>query len=391
MKKVISCISIVVVIAIAFIGIRMATAPTDIAFVQTAEMPKLPDLNKIMPTDLSEKVAIAIDDQIAYKNTDEIQPTASTAKMIMALMVVEKKPLTLGETGPMITITPEFYNKYLYYVAHNGSNTAVRLGENISEYDGLASALLASSNNMADTLAIWAFGSLENYKQYTESRLAEWGLKNTTIGIDASGYSDTTKSTAADLAIVAQKLMANPVLAEIVGKKSHTIPVAGTVENTNKTLGEFGIVGVKTGFINKASGYCLATAYKLQEHVITVVVLGAQSRENSFTISKQVVEKLQTSLTETEIVQQNQEVGHYESWWGGKTPILATDKISVVVWSSINPTLTLSMDESRDNEEATGILSFTYGNKNTEISVTTNNFRASPSFWDRLQYALFMK
>ena len=375
MKKIV----IVIIIAVmTFFGIRIATAPTDYDLVQTYALPRLPQLE--IP-ETSEKVAVAIDGKVVYKNTDEIQPTASTAKMISAIMVMEKKPFALGETGETIEITKEFYDKYLYYARNNGSNTAVQVGEKISEYDGLASALLPSSNNMADTLAIWAFGSLENYKEYATKRLAEWGLHDTTIGIDASGFSDTTKSSAADLAIVAQKLMENPVLADIVGKKSHQVPVAGTIENTNKTLGELGIIGVKTGHISKESGYCLATAYKLGEHLVTVVVLKSPTREDSFAVSKQVVEAMQKSLTgETALVHKGQEAGYYESWWGGRTPIVANEDAAALSWAGAGASVKLG--ETLDYE---------IGNKNISVPVSAEGFRAEPSFWDRLQFALFLK
>lgn len=391
-KKIAIIVPVLLLVAAAtFVGIRMATAPSDIAFVQTAIVPELPNLDEIIPADLSEKVAVAVDGQVAFKNSDEMQPTASTAKMIMALMVLEKQPLELGDAGPTINITAEFYNRYLYYATHNGSHTKVALGEQISEYDGLASAMLVSSNNMSDTLAIWAFGSLDAYKEYAQARLKEWGLNNTTIGIDASGFSRTTTSTAADLAIIAQKLMANPVLAEIVGKKTHNVPVAGELTNTNKLLGEVGIVGVKTGWIGDYSGYCLASAYKIDEHVVTVVVLNAPTREESFSVSRQIVEKLQESLHESEIIAQNQEVGYYESWWGGKTPIRAAGNISALTWSGTSSTLALNMDELRDGQEATGKLFYSFADKNASTRVSTEGLKTSPSFWDRLQYALFLK
>ena len=376
---------------LAFVGIRMATAPTTLSYKQTITMPELPNLDAVNPADLQERVAVAVDGRIAYKNSDDVQPSASTAKMIMALMVTEKRPIALGETGPTISITSEFYKNYLYYATHNGSFTKVAVGEQISEYDALASALIVSSNNMADTLAIWAFDSMDNYRAYAQARLEEWGLKNTTIGIDAGGYSDTTTSTAADLALIAQKVMEHPVLAEIVGKQNHTVPVEGEIKNTNKTLGEFNIVGVKTGYIGNNSGFCLASAYRLGEHIVTVTVLHSPTREKSFEVSKQVVEKLQSVLAESEIVKQDQEVGYYESWWGGKTQIYASEDMSALAWSTSNASLTLKMDELQEGQEATGLLTFNYNDTMKPASVTTKGLKTKPSFWDRLQYALFMK
>jgi D-alanyl-D-alanine carboxypeptidase len=311
--------------------------------------------------------------------------------MIMAVMVMEKKPFKLGEVGETITINQQYYGRYSYYATHNGSNTRVQLGEQISEYDALASALLASSNNMADTLAMWAFGSFQEYKLYAETRLKEWGLTHTTIGIDASGYSSTTTSTAADMAIVAQKLMENPVLAEIVGLKTRTVPVAGELKNTNKALGYKGILGIKTGWIGASSGYCLATAYKLNDHLITMVLLGAPSRDESFTLTKSLVDGLQDGLKETEIVKADQEVGYYESWWGGRTEVKVSEGASTLAWTDMHPKLELTMGERKDGEEVTGELKFTADNGEKTVRISTRGFQASPSFLDRLQYALFIK
>lgn len=390
MKKWLIGIAAVLLLAVAFVGIRMATAPADITFVQTVKMTEFPSLEQIVPADLSEKVAVAIDGRVAYQNSSEAQATASTAKMITAVMVMEKKPFSLGETGETITINQQYYGRYSYYATHNGSNTRVQLGEKISQYDALASALLASSNNMADTLAMWAFGSFEEYKLYAETRLAEWGLKDTKIGIDASGYSSTTTSTAADLAIIAQKLMEDPVLAEIVGLKTRTVPVAGELKNTNKLLGKNGILGIKTGWIGASSGYCLATAYEINEHLVTIVLLGAPTRDASFERSKSVIDALQAGLKETEIVKKDQEVGYYESWWGGRTPVVATEEMLVFTWAEENPTLELAMKDREKNAEATGELTIHTQNASHSIDVTTRDFQAYPTFLDRLQYALFI-
>ena len=47
-------------------------------------------------------------------------PTASTAKMIMALAVMEKKPFELGTKGETITIDAALYERYSWYISHNG-------------------------------------------------------------------------------------------------------------------------------------------------------------------------------------------------------------------------------------------------------------------------------
>jgi D-alanyl-D-alanine carboxypeptidase (penicillin-binding protein 5/6) len=74
---------------------------------------------------------------------------------------------------------------------------------------------------------------------------------------DPSGYDDATVSTAADQVRIVVRAMRLPVFASIVATPSATLPVAGTVHNTNTLLGQNGFVGVKTGS-DAAAGGCFA-------------------------------------------------------------------------------------------------------------------------------------
>src|SRR5205814_9621051 len=74
---------------------------------------------------------------------------------------------------------------------------------------------------------------------------------------DPSGYDDDTVSTAADQLRIVDRAMRLPVFASIVATPSATLPVAGTVHNTNTLLGRDGFVGVKTGS-DSAAGSCFA-------------------------------------------------------------------------------------------------------------------------------------
>jgi D-alanyl-D-alanine carboxypeptidase (penicillin-binding protein 5/6) len=76
---------------------------------------------------------------------------------------------------------------------------------------------------------------------------------------DPSGYDDATVSTAADQVRIVEVAMRLPVFAGIVAMPSVTLPVAGTVHNTDTLLGHAGFVGVKTGS-DEAAGGCFAFA-----------------------------------------------------------------------------------------------------------------------------------
>lgn len=359
-----------------FVGVGISMMDIEVSTEFTYKAPDLPDLKLDFELGYGQWAA-AINGSVVMKSADELapQPTASTAKMILALAVVDKKPLSEEDPGEGITITEEMYNKYVWYVANNGSNTAVTVGERISEYDALCSVLLASSNNMADSLAIWAFGSLDGYKTYATEMLQKLGVTNTKIGVDASGYDPSTTSTAEDLAKIATALMNQPVLAEIVGRSEAVVPVAGNIKNTNHLVGTDGIIGVKTGYIGDASGYCLVSAYKESSETITVALLGAPTREASFDDTQRIVEELQKIIVTRNLVAKEQEVGHFATWWAGNIPIKATEDLNGVFANRAEIELVMTKN--------TGKMTFASSEINYEVSVEAEEFPREPTFWQK--------
>lgn len=366
-----------VVIIIITILIKMFTLETEVELVQTITMPTLPVISEMQNGDFKQK-AIAIDGKIIQETNQSPHPTASTAKMLLGLAIMEKKPFNQGETGETITITPEYYDKYIWYITHNGSNTKVVTGEEISEYDALASVLLASSNNMADTLAIWAFGSLEDYRTYATEMLEKIGAKNTTIGVDASGYDESSTATAEDLAIIANKLLENPVLREIVGLKSYSVPVAGLIQNGNQILGDklnndAVVSGVKTGYIGDISGYNLVSSYEVARHRVTLAVLGSVSRQASFEESENELLRLSQELEPTIVAPEDSVVGHYQTWWSGQHNIYANEAMTVLAPASSDTKLELT-DQN---------LKATINGEEYTVKTTHESFPESPTFWER--------
>lgn len=329
--------------------------------------------------------ALAIDGKsVAGKNFEnsekEIRPTASTIKMILGLAIMREKPFSLGEVGEIITIDKEMYDKYIYYINNGGSYTAVRMGEEISEYDALVSVFLASSNNMADSLAIWAFGSLENYQEYATNMLAELGIKNTTIGVDASGFSETATSTAEDLAKIGAKVLEEPVLAEIVKTEYYEVPVAGLIYNTNGILGKSGVIGVKTGYIGEVSGYCLISGYKEGEHIMTIALLGMPTRDSSFNESLALIQKLQSELTISNLVEKGREVGYYNSWWTGPVEIRAEEDFSELLWAEAEKEVDLEMSDEE------GTLSLKIAGNDYKIKVRADAYENKPSLMEKIMH-----
>jgi serine-type D-Ala-D-Ala carboxypeptidase (penicillin-binding protein 5/6) len=63
-----------------------------------------------------------------------------------------------------------------------------------------------------------------------------------------------------------------PALAGIVDMPTAVVPVAGVIHNTNKLLGQDGIVGVKTGSTQTAGGCLLVAAWSQPGRHKTLVV-----------------------------------------------------------------------------------------------------------------------
>jgi len=205
------------------------------------------------------------------------RPTASTAKLITALTILKKYPLQPGQSGPTLTMSRSDIELMISNSAQNGSEIGkIFVGEQLSEYQMLQAMMLPSANNMADSLAVWAYGSLPAYAAAANNYLASLGLHDTHVGIDASGLDPSTVSTAHDLVILGELAMQNRVLAEIVATPSvNGFPLVGTITNVNTLLGQDGIVGVKTGNSDEAGGVFVFAAEYTKPDGKKLVIVGA--------------------------------------------------------------------------------------------------------------------
>ena len=113
-------------------------------------------------------------------------PMASVAKVMVALAVLQQKPLQIDEQGPNVPITNEDVLLYQQYMSEGQSVAAVQAGEKLSEYQALQALLLPSGNNIATTLTNWAFGSQSDYLSYANNYAKNIGMTKTTF-TDASG------------------------------------------------------------------------------------------------------------------------------------------------------------------------------------------------------------
>lgn len=301
-------------------------------------------------------VGIVGDNTITYNGSNSKLPIASTAKLITCLAVLSEKPLKLGQQGPIITMTAKDVALYEQYLAAGGSVVKVVDGEQISEYQMIQTIMLPSANNMADSLVDWAFGSTANYSEYANAYLKKHGINNTNVGVDASGLSPTSTSTAEDLVKIGKLAMENPVLAEVVGQKTATgIPVVNDIKNVNYLLGTNGIIGVKTGNTDEAGGvFVSASTVKINERPTTIVtsVIGAPNLVTAMNSSVPLITSSQQNFPEVTLVAANRVVGHYDVPWGDSIPAKTGDDLSFQAFGGNKVSANVKLESIPANSQA---------------------------------------
>jgi serine-type D-Ala-D-Ala carboxypeptidase (penicillin-binding protein 5/6) len=183
-------------------------------------------------------------------------PIASLAKVMTAYLVLRDHSLGVGEDGPTITLTDADVADTDRRRRQQESVVPIVAGEQLTELQALQALLLPSANNIAAVLARWDAGSADRFVARMNATARSLGMTHTRY-TDPSGYDDATVSTAADQVRILDRAMRLSVFASIVATPSATLPVAGSVHNTNTLLGHNGFVGVKTGS-DDAAGGCFA-------------------------------------------------------------------------------------------------------------------------------------
>jgi serine-type D-Ala-D-Ala carboxypeptidase (penicillin-binding protein 5/6) len=201
---------------------------------------------------------------------------ASVAKVMTAYLVLRDHPLRPGEDGPTITLTDADVADTERRRRQQESVVSIAAGEQLTQLQALQALLLPSANNIAAVLARWDAGSVDRFVARMNATARSLGMTHTRY-MDPSGYDDATVSSASDQVRLVDRAMRLPVFASIVATPSATLPVAGTVRNTNALLGHNGFVGVKTGSTAAAGGCFAFRAIRWidgKRTTITGVVLG---------------------------------------------------------------------------------------------------------------------
>ncbi|WP_051942428.1 D-alanyl-D-alanine carboxypeptidase family protein [Streptacidiphilus rugosus] len=192
------------------------------------------------------QAAAAVDGALFASSTrQEPIPTASTAKIMTALLFLRCFPLRTGKPGPSFTVSAAEAARYLDRVANGESLVPVCEGQRFTERQALHALLAVSANNIAEEIARWCAGSRAGF--VTEMNALARALSMTsTRYTDPSGLDAATVSTATDQVALLRAALRVPGFREVAGS-SYTDPTGRQHANTNPLLGRLGVFAGKTG------------------------------------------------------------------------------------------------------------------------------------------------
>jgi D-alanyl-D-alanine carboxypeptidase (penicillin-binding protein 5/6) len=206
-------------------------------------------------------------------------PTASLAKMMIAMIVAEKisdGSLKLSDHVATSRKAAEM----------GGSQVYLKEGETFSLDDMMKAIMVHSANDASVAVAEYVGGSTEAFVAMMNREAARFGMKDTHYysvhGLPPAPGQQPDMSSAWDEAILARALIKYP---QVVGWASiDTAPFRGgafTLRNTNHLVRTFpGCDGLKTGFYYEAGFNVVATAQRGGMRLIAVVLGSPRKGEN---------------------------------------------------------------------------------------------------------------
>ena len=332
--------------------------------------------------------AIGFPGTFASSGDDTALPIASITKVITVLVVLDAKPLDVGEQGPSIAITQADVALWNRQVAQNGSVAPVRAGIELTERQLMDLILVKSANNYAETLVNWAFGSEKAYLPIARDWLKENNLLKTSLA-DSTGFSSGNRATSTDLVELGKIALADPVLSAIVDTKSEVVPNIGEIKNTNELLGSTGVRGIKTGTTDDA-GACLlfAADYMVGEHSVTVVgvMLGGKTHPELNERIKKLLKSVKASFHEVTLASDGQIFASYDTQWGDETNAVAAETSTVLVWGQTPVTLLVDAEDitTATRGADAGELQFTIGAETVVVPLELTATVDDPGPWWRL-------
>ncbi|GGO63568.1 hypothetical protein GCM10010910_16430 [Microbacterium nanhaiense] len=330
-------------------------------------------------------------------------PTASLAKVITVMTILEKQPLAPGEDGPEYEFGWADKQQYDALLWSGESVLPVPVDGTLTYRQILEGIMLSSAGNYVNKLVdnLWDFNR-DAFRADALLWLQNHGLSDTNL-FEPTGINPQTQSTATDLVEIAKIAMQDPTFAEIVGEDEVVLPGAGLVENSNPLLGELGVVGIKTGHLNTwehvrynlmaAADVPLSDDPDAETVRVYSVVTGQPEPTEQTPFGQQTRELLQSvtdALQPVEAMAAGTVVGTVTAPWGASTNVIAADTAELSLWNGEEAEVVVDYDVDLGDPAGTevGTVTITGEFGSTTVPLTTTKELPRPSIEWRLSHPL---
>lgn len=284
----------------------------------------------------------------ALGGSAEALPMASITKLVTALVVLDAKPLAAGQSGETHTIGAPDYQDYIDYSGGGARSVVVFPKEEWTQLEMLQALILGSSNNHADTLARWAYGSVDDYLVAANAWLAGKGLAGITVA-DATGLSADSRGTAADVARLAALVQAEPVIAEILANPPSALVNNRGVSNTTAYLAEEGVTGISRSYTDEA-GVCLLFTATVpapeggEALDFSAVLLGAPDYDTLEADVHALLASAEGGAGTVPLIEKGASYGEFTTPWGATASAIAMTAQERLAWAAQDAGLTVELD-----------------------------------------------
>ncbi|WP_295826620.1 D-alanyl-D-alanine carboxypeptidase [uncultured Microbacterium sp.] len=338
------------------------------------------------------EAAIAIDGvpDTLTSSASAPESIASITKIVTALVVLDRLPLAPGEQGKSYDFTQADSADYWQYRARGESSLDVPAGGSLTQLQMLQGMLIASANNYAQRLSTDLFGTDAAFSAAATQYLAERGIEGITI-VNPTGIEAGNTATPAALIALAERALANPVIAEIVRTPELTLPGAGTFKNGNALLADPGVVGVKTGTLD---AWNLLTAKDITVGAATVrayaAVLGQPGPDSRNQAARDLFARIEQELQPKPSVPAGTLVGKAETLWGPDIDLVTASDATVVLWNggAAQTSTSFSLGDTTAAGSTVGTLTATGPVDADTVDVKLTGEIDPPSPWWRLTHPL---
>ncbi len=336
--------------------------------------------------------AVGVDGMAAtISSTTDPVMMASITKLVTALLVLDQQPLAVGDPGPDYAFTMSDRYTYWEFLGRGESALDVPVDGTLTQYQLLQGMLIGSGGNYAERLASTFWPSDAVFARAARDWLTQHGLSGITV-VEPTGIDEDNQASPAAVVALADRALANPVIAEIVDTTAVTLPGAGEVENTNDLLSDPAVTGVKTGGLWNYYNLVAAREVVVGETTVRVyaTVLGQPTDALRDEETARLLAAVSDEVAQPAVLPADTVAGVVTTPWGERAEVVTDEAGAVALWNGASAVAepSFALGAARGEGESVGRLVFRGPVDEDTVALRLAGDIDPPTTWWRLTHPL---